>query len=264
MRTSEDNILELYKELHEAAAKGEKALLATVVSSKGSAPRKAGAKMLIRQDGSFIGTIGGGGVEEKVKARAADIISSGQPEIMHFDMSGSGREAEMVCGGQIDVFLEPLQSPETLYLFGAGHIAWATAEIGKKLGFRVVVIDPRPDYNNRERFPSADELIVEDFSSAFSKLSVAPDGFIVIYTTGHVFDEDCLEFALGTSARYIGMIGSKRKVLDVAERLRHKGVPSEKLKQVHAPIGIEIGAETPEEIAVSILAEIIRIKRTGK
>jgi xanthine dehydrogenase accessory factor len=131
------------------------------------------------------------------------------------------------------------------------------------LGFRVVVIDPRPEYNNSERFPNADSLIVEEWESAFSRLIEDEDSYVVIYTPGHVLDERCLHFAIGTEAKYIGMIGSKKKVKEVKERLVQKGVSQQQLNKVHAPMGIEIGAETPEEIAISILAEIIKFKRTG-
>ena len=257
-------MLEIYRELVEIISKGEAAVLATIIASQGSAPRKAGAKMLIKQDGTFIGTVGGGGVELKVQNKAAEVIASGLPEIMHFDLSGSGRDAAMVCGGQMDVFLEPILSKEMLYVFGAGHISQSMAAMAKKLGFQVVVIDPRPEYANTERFPQADSLMAEEYDSAFAKLNVDESSYIVIYTTGHVFDEDCLEFALGTKARFIGMIGSKKKVLDVRKRLLQKGIPAERLDQVHAPIGLEIGAETPDEIAISILAEIIQDKRKGR
>jgi xanthine dehydrogenase accessory factor len=167
----------------------------------------------------------------------------------------------MICGGQMDVFLEPIRGLETLYLFGAGHIAQSTAAIAKMLEFRIVVIDPRPEYNNRDRFANADTLIVEDYDSAFPKLSVDEGSYIVIYTTGHRLDEECLRFALSTEAKYIGMIGSKKKVIDIEERLLRKGVSRQQLDRVYAPIGLEIGAETPEEIALSILAEIVKVKR---
>ena len=255
-------MLEIYQELVSITSKGGRALLATVISSRGSAPRKAGAKMLIKGDGTFIGTVGGGGVEQQVRKKAAEVISSGEPQVVHFDLSGRGEEATMICGGQMDVFIEPILPSETLYLFGAGHIAQSTAAMGKMLGFGVVVIDPRPEYNNSERFPNADLLIVEEYESAFTKLSVNESGYVVIYTTGHVLDEQCLRFAVGTKAKYIGMIGSKKKVMEVKERLLQKGV-SQQLDKVYAPIGLEIGAETPEEIAISILAEIIKVKRNG-
>ena len=257
-------MLEIYQELVNVTSKGERAVLATIISSRGSAPREAGAKMLIKKDGSFIGSVGGGGVEHQIQKKAIEVMNSGESQIVHFDLSGRGREAAMICGGQMDVFLEPILSQETLYLFGAGHISQSTAAMAKMLGFRVVVIDPRPEYNNIDRFPDADSLIAEEYDSAFSKLNVDDDSYIIIYTPGHVLDEQCLEFAVSTKARYIGMIGSKKKVIDVRERLSQKGVPPQQLDRVHAPIGIGIGAETPEEIAISILAEIIKVKRTRR
>ena len=255
-------MLEIYRELVNITSKGERAVLATVISSRGSAPRKAGAKMLIKNDGTSIGTVGGGGVEKRVRERAIEVMNSGEPQVVHFDLSGKGEGTAMICGGQMDVFLEPILSPPTLYLFGAGHISQGTAAMGKMLGFRVVVIDPRPEYNNNDRFPDADALIVEEYESAFSKLSVDEDSYIVIYTTGHVLDEQCLDFAVGTKAKYLGMIGSKKKVKEVKERLLQKGISQQQLDRIYAPIGIGIGAETPEEIAISILAEIIKVKRT--
>jgi len=257
-------MLEIYRELVNVTSKGERAVLATVISSRGSAPREAGAKMLIKKDGTFIGSVGGGGVEHQIQKKAIEVMNSGESQIVHFDLSGRGREAAMICGGQMDVFLEPILSQETLYLFGAGHISQSTAAMAKMLGFRVVVIDPRPEYNNIDRFPDADSLIAEEYDSAFSKLNVDEDSYIVIYTPGHVLDEQCLEFAVTTKARYIGMIGSKKKVIDVKERLLQKGVSAQQLDKVSAPIGIEIGAETPEEIAISILAEIIKVKRNRR
>ncbi len=256
-------MLEIYQELVNLISKGERAVLATIISSQGSTPRKAGAKMLIKEDGTFVGTIGGGGTEHKIRDKVAEVMKSGEPQIVRFDLSGKEKDAAMICGGQMDVFLEPILPSEILYLFGAGHIAQSTAAMGNMLGFRVVVIDPRPEYNNSEWFPNADSLIVEEYESAFSRLSVDEGSYIVIYTTGHVLDEQCLHFAVGSKARYIGMIGSKKKVMEVKERLLQKGVSQQQLDRVYAPIGIEIGAETPEEIAISILVEIIKAKRIG-
>ncbi|MDP8213712.1 MAG: XdhC/CoxI family protein [Candidatus Euphemobacter frigidus] len=255
-------MLEIYKELVSVTSKGERAILATVISSSGSAPRKAGAKMLIKDDGAFIGTVGGGGVELQVREKAIEIMNSGESQLAHFDLSGRGEQAAMICGGQMDIFLDPILSPETLYLFGAGHISQSTAAIGKLLEFRVVVIDPRPEYNNAERFPDAESLMVEEYNNAFSRLSVDKNGYIVIYTPGHALDEQCLQLALGTKAKYIGMIGSKKKVKEIKERLSQKGVSRQKLNKVYAPIGLDIGAETPQEIALSILAEIIKVKKS--
>ncbi len=256
-------MLDIYQEITGLIARGERAVLATVISSRGSAPRKAGSKMLVKRDGSSIGSIGGGGIEEQMRQKAMEIMDSGAPQVVHFDLSGSGEEAAMICGGQVDVFIEPIVPPETLYLFGAGHISYGTAIIGKMLGFRVVVIDPRPEYTSAERLPGADRLLVEDYDDAFPKLDIDENSYIVIYTPGHVLDEQCLQSAVGTRARYIGMIGSKKKVKEIKDRLLKKGVAREKLDRVHAPIGLEIGAETPEEIAVSILAEIIKVRRAS-
>jgi xanthine dehydrogenase accessory factor len=257
----EVKMLDLYKEITRVVENGESAVLATIIHSSGSAPRKAGAKMLIKKDGTFIGTVGGGTGEEKVREKAKEVMESGLPLTMHFDLSGKGRDAAMICGGQMDVFLEPILSAERLYLFGAGHISQTTAAIGKMLGFKVTVIDPRAQYNNEERFPSADTRIVEEYDKAFQQLDIGYNGYIIIYTTGHVFDETCLEFAVGTRAKYIGMIGSKKKVKEVKDRLLQKGIPREKLDAVYAPIGVPIGAETPEEISVSILAEVVKVRR---
>ncbi len=253
-------MLDIYKELANLMQKGGRAVLATVISSEGSAPRNAGAKMLIKEDGSAIGTVGGGKLEQQVRQRAAEVMKSGETEIVHFDLSGKDING-MICGGQAEIFLEPILSPETLFLCGAGHISLATAVIGKMLGFRIVVIDPRPEYNNKERFPDADSLVVESYESAFKKLSITGDDYIIIYTPQHSRDEQCLQLACGTKARYIGMIGSKKKVKEIKEHLLKKGITKKKLDSVYAPIGLEIEAETPEEIAISILAEIIKVRR---
>lgn len=256
-------MLEIYQELANIAVKGERAVLATVVSSRGSVPRKAGTKMLIKGDGTLVGSIGGGNVEQAVQEKALAVMKSGEPQMVHFDLSGTGEEPWMICGGQMDVFLEPILPVETLYLFGAGHLSQSTAAVAKMVGLRVVVIDPRPEYNNNDRFPDAGSLVVEEYDNAFSELNVDEDSYIVIYTTGHVSDEQCLQFAVGTTAKYVGMIGSKKKVKEIKERLRQKGVSQQQLDEIHAPIGLEINAQTPEEIAVSILAEIIKVRRSG-
>ncbi len=255
-------MLEIYEQVVDLIAKGERAALATVVASHGSAPRKAGAKMLIKEDGTSIGSVGGGGVEHEVVQKAVETMNSGEPQLIHLDLSGRDEQAAMICGGQIDIFIEPILPAETLCLFGAGHIAKTTAAMGTMLGFKAMVVDPRPEYNNRDQFPDAESLIVEEYPNSFAKVNIDKNSYIVIFTAGHVTDEQCLHFALGTGAKYIGMIGSKKKVVEIKERLLKKGVPAERLNQIHAPIGLEIGAETPQEIALSILAEMIKVKRS--
>ena len=252
---------EIYREMVEIISRGESGVTATIVSSKGSSPRKEGAKMLIRANGSSMGTIGGGGIEKQVMEKASEVLKTGIPVTLHFDMSGSGREAAMVCGGQVDVFMEPFGSPETLYMFGAGHISQYTASIAKKLGFRTVIIDPRPEFNNVQYFPDADKLIVRDFKESFSELKITGKDYILIYTPGHLSDEVCLASAVRTGAKYIGMVGSKKKALDVKKRVVEDGASQKRVNEVHSPVGIDIGSETPAEIAISILAEIIQVKR---
>jgi xanthine dehydrogenase accessory factor len=253
-------MLEIYRELVNITANGGRAILATVVSSKGSAPRNAGAKMIIKEDGSSIGSVGGGRVEHQVQGKAIELMNSNESQLVHFDLSGK-EKGGMICGGQMDVFLEPIVSQETLYIFGAGHISQSTVTIATMLGFRVIVIDPRSEYNNIERFPDAGSLVVEPFEDSFSKLSVDKESYIVICTTGHKSDEPCVQFAVGTEAKYVGMMGSRKKVKEVKERLMQKGVSQQQLDRLHAPIGLAIGAETPQEIAMSIMSEIIKVRR---
>jgi xanthine dehydrogenase accessory factor len=256
-------MLDVYQEVVESIQSGRRAALATVILSDGSVPRLAGAKMLIREDGSSVGTVGGGGAEEQARKTAPAVIRSGQAQILRFDMGGKGHDAKMVCGGQMDIFIEPIAPAEGLYLFGAGHISQHTAALAKTLGFRVTVVDPREEYNSPERFPQADILLNKPYEEAFKELDITPNDYVIVVTPGHVLDELCLEYAIGTPARYVGMIGSRNKSKDVFERLMTRGVAPQRLERVYAPIGLPIGAETPEEIAVSIMAEIIRVKRLG-
>ncbi len=255
-------MLDVFQELTSVIARGETAMLVTVVATQGSVPRKAGAKMLVKQDGSTVGTVGGGSVEHAVTRKALEIMRSSEPQLLHFDLSGKEGGTGMICGGQIDAFFEPLATPETLYLCGAGHIAQATAAMGRMLGFRVVVIDQRAEYNNPERFPGADLLVTDEFATAIPKLNIDDKGYIIIYTYAHTQDEECLRLALNMRAKYIGMIGSKKKVKEIKERLLARGASESQLESVHSPIGLSINAETPEEIAVSILAEIIQVRRS--
>ena len=170
----------------------------------------------------------------------------------------------MICGGQVQVYVEPIIPKPTLYIFGGGHIALPLARLGKMLGFRVVVLDDREEYANPERFPEADKTIAGDFTKTLSQLSVDNFSYLVIVTRGHSFDQTVLAWAVQTNAHYIGMIGSKKKNRTIFDNLRSQKISDSELKRVHAPIGLDINAETPEEIAVSILAEIISVYRSGK
>ena len=255
--------LKIHREIVSLVTKGEAAVLAIVISSRGSASRKAGAKMLIRRDGTIIGSLGGDGVQQQIRDKAPAVLRHAEPEMVYFDPAGKEVTSKTVAEGQTAIFLEPILPPATLYLCGAGHISQSTAAIGKILGFQVVVIDQRPEFNNIERFPDADSIIIDDYALAIPKLNMGEEGHIIICTPGHILDEQCLYFAVATKAKYIGMIGSKKKVKQTKENLIQKGVSAEQLDKVHTPIGLEIGAETPAEIAISILAEIIKVRRAS-
>jgi len=258
-------MLDIFKDIVRLMHEGRPMALATVISANGSTPGEPGVKMLVRNDGTTVGSIGGGKIEFEVCERALEVISAGKPKLLHFDLTGTDADKDkMICGGIMDVFVEPILSPPTLYIFGGGHIALSLAKIGKIIGLRVVVIDERPEFANRDRFPEVDEIVFSDFVEVFPKLRVDKSSYVVIVTRSHLSDKAVLEWAVNTEAAYIGMIGSKRKVNTIFENLRSKGISEESLKNVHAPIGLDINAETPEEIAVSILAEIIKMRRTAK
>jgi xanthine dehydrogenase accessory factor len=254
-------MLEIYEEIIKLLNQGGEAALATVIAASASTPRKVGSRMLVRADGSILGTIGGGSVEFEVIKIASGVIQSGKPEKHQFILAPD-KELRMVCGGEMEIFIEPVRQAPTMYIFGAGHIALALSKIVKMLDFRVVVTDDRPAFANEERFPEAEMVLAEDFPSAFAKLKIDPNSYIVIVTHNHAHDQEALEWALKTQAKYIGMIGSKNKIKTVFDNLEAKGVERKALNKVHSPIGLEIHAETPEEIAISILAEIIKVKRS--
>jgi xanthine dehydrogenase accessory factor len=254
-------MLEIYREIIRIQEEGGVAALATVVCTEGSTPREVGAKMLIKSNGTTMGSIGGGIVEDEVNREAMEIMTQGKPKVLHFDLTGKG-PADMICGGIMDVFIEPVQCQPLLYLFGAGHISVPLVKIGKMLGFRVVVVDDRPDLANAERLPETDMLLCEDFKTALPKLEIGSSGYVVIATRTHQTDELVLDLILKTSAKYIGMLASRKKRESIFSHLLAKGIPQDLLDRVHSPIGLEIQAETPEEIAISILAEMIKVRRS--
>jgi len=252
---------DIYQEIVRIRDKGGEAALVTVISASGSTPREEGAKMLVRTDGSIVGTIGGGSVELQIINEAIGIISKGKPRLLRYRLK-EGEELGMICGGDVEVFVEPIVAEPTLYIFGGGHIAHALAKMAKLVGFKIVVIDDRPEFATPQRFPEVEQILAIDFAKAFSRLKIDRSGYIVIVTHGHSGDEAVLEGALGTKAKYIGMIGSRKKNKTVFSHLLSKGISQGLLDKVHAPIGLKINAQTPEEIAVSILAELIQVRRS--
>jgi xanthine dehydrogenase accessory factor len=254
-----DDIFEVIAGLRK---KGENAVLATVVTATGSTPREAGARMLVKADGQIVGTIGGGSLEHQAYREAMKMLGGSQPRLAHFELTNGDASREgMTCGGTMDVFLEPVTPLPSLYIFGGGHISFSLARLGKMVDFRIVVIDDRPDFASKERFPEADETIAEDLTAVMNRLEINNSSYIVIVTRGHQDDTRVLEWAVKTPAGYIGMIGSKRKVATAFAYLKTKGITDAQLARVHSPVGLPIGAETPEEIAVSIIAEIVQSRR---
>ncbi len=254
---------DIYQEIVRIKSEGEEAALVTIVTTTGSTPREEGAKMLVKADGSILGTIGGGNLEAQVIEEAIKVIGQGKPKRIHIGLTAKEVEEEgMLCGGELEVFIEPILTPPTLYIFGGGHISLPLAKMGKLLGFKIAVIDDRAEFANPDRFPEAEIILADHFTKSFPKLKIDKSSYIVIVTRNHQYDDIVLEWAVGTQAKYIGMIGSKTKNKAIFSHLLAKGISRELLDKVHAPIGLEIHAQTPEEIAVSILAEIVKGRRS--
>jgi xanthine dehydrogenase accessory factor len=254
------------KDVLEAALRAElsgaPAALVTVVSTEGSTPQKAGAKMLVYPDGRIVGTIGGGCVEAEMTWRARQAIESRKPVMASYELTADqAGEDGLVCGGRMQVFIEPVEGTPTLCLFGAGHVAQPLARLAKAAGFRVEVVDDRIKFANRERFPDADLLLVEEFSQAASRMTLGRNTYAVVVTRGHKGDSEALASVVGKGLRYVGLLGSKPKLVHLVSGLEERGVPLEALAEIRSPLGIEIGAVSPEEIAVSIMAEMIAIRR---
>lgn len=314
--------------------------IATIISRDGSSPRDVGAKMFIGEDGKIHDTIGGGGLEYKVQKQAMATMGHEQPQLIKIKMDGEEVASDgMICGGNVEVFLEPalekhrqlyqrlehlekngkkgvlitslrgefmktliemdmritgdptdasndsalfqnnignitpqitsktlvetIHPSPPLYIFGAGHVSQFIAPLATNVGFQVTVIDDRHQFASRERFPDAHKIIVEDFQEVFNKLRFTGEEYVVIVTRGHQNDRDVLEESLKRETKYLGMIGSRRKVKIILEHMKECGYPPEKVDNVYSPIGISINAETPQEIAVSIVGEIITVRRSG-
>src|SRR5438876_10159669 len=218
--------------------------------------------MLIRDDGSIVGTVGGGCVEAEVWQAAREVMESEKPRTLTFNLNQDPKyDTGLVCGGTLDIFIEPVLPPASLYIFGAGHVSVNLYKVARDAGFDLTVVDDREAYANRERFPEAKEVIAEDFEQAMARLIPSESSYIVITTRGHRDDMRVLRWAVQTPARYIGMIGSKRKTITIFKELQKEGLAPELFNRVYAPVGLDIGAITPEEIAVAITAELIAIRR---
>ena len=245
----------------EALRRGEAAALVTVVRSQGSTPQRAGAKMLVFADGRIVGTIGGGCYENEAIGKARLAITDGRPALLHFELNDDfAQENGLICGGRMDVHVDPLLPDPRLYIVGAGHVGHQLARIAADAGFRIHVIDDREKFANSERFPGA-EIVVEPIPDWLHRADIPAGAFVVVVTRGHQHDLDAMRALAARDLRYLGLIGSRAKVARIYTALLEEGMPGECLARVHAPIGFEIGAITPAEIAVSILAELIAVRR---
>lgn len=253
----------IYQALSEIEKKNESAALCTVVKSEGSTPRHVGSKMLVYPDGKFIGSIGGGDLEHRVLDEAWIAMGDGESRLITYHMSDPSRGDVGVCGGTVEVFVEPILPPATVLVIGTGHVGKAVAHLAKWLGFRVAVSDDRPEFCTPESVPGADAYYPVEMEKIPEQMKINKQTYIVITSRGSNVDQEGLPGLLESHAAYIGVIGSRRRWLTTVKGLKEKGVAEEKIARVHSPMGLELNAETPEEIAVSILAEILMVKDKG-
>jgi xanthine dehydrogenase accessory factor len=253
----------IYQALSDLEKNNSPAALCTGVKSEGSTPRHVGSKMLVYADGKFIGTVGGGELESRVIRAALDSLTNGSAQNLSYTMADPSRGDPGVCGGTVEVFVEPILSPAMVVVVGAGHVGKAVVHLAKWLGFRVAVSDDRAEFCNPDAVPGADAYYPVQMGELPEHLKINNRTYIVITSRGASVDVQGLPGLLESDPAYIGVIGSKRRWLTTVKGLKQKGVPEEKIASVHSPMGLELNAETPEEIAVSILAEVLMIRDRG-
>jgi xanthine dehydrogenase accessory factor len=254
---------DLFDEIAAVRAVGGEAALATVIGTQGSVPGRDAMKMLVLADGTARGTVGGGIMEEEVRRLGLEAIATESCRRASFELSSeAATDSELICGGTIEVFVEPLTVP-TCFVFGAGHLAHAVAAIAKVAGFRVVVADDRKSHASAARFADADQVLAKPFPKIFGELrpQLGRASYCVIVTRSHRLDEECAEFCLSSKARYVGMIGSSNKVRKCHAFLAERGVAKKDVARLRAPVGLDLGARTHGEIAIAIVAEMVRVRR---
>ncbi len=254
MRDCFENICHLIKA-------GEPVALAIVVKTKGSTPRRPGAKMVVLKDGKTIGTLGGGDLEKRVIDEAIAAINAGEPRITSFTLDIEKGKLDMMCGGELDVYIDPVLPKAKLFIFGAGHITRVLAPLMQMAGFQISVVDDSPELLQKEKFPEIEDLRLTDMEDFAKDLPPDPRAYIVILSRGFSKDEAILCQLIRKEFKYIGMIGSLRKIMTMKENLQKQGAAKEAFHKLQAPIGLNIGAETPEEIAISIAAEMIAAQK---
>ena len=252
---------EVFKALAEALDKGEEVALVTIVASTGSTPQRVGAKMLVYSDGRTVGTIGGGCYENEAFWKAREAIKDRRPVTVKYELNDDfAQETGLVCGGQMEVFIEPVEAAPEVFVFGAGHVGYFVATMAREVGFKVHVVDDREKFASTERFGEGIDVVVDEIPTWLSAHQLPSTAYAVIVTRGHRHDLDALRALASQNLRYVGLIGSKAKVKRIYDALREEGMAPDALRRVHAPIGLDIGAITPQEIAISILAELIAVK----
>ena len=255
--------MEIYQEVAALTSGGQSGVICTIVFSQGSTPRHIGSKMLVFGDGKFVGTVGGGEVESRVIREALEALKDGKPRLLRYNMVDPARGDPGVCGGQLEVFVEPIQPEPTIVVIGGGHVGKAVTHLARWLGFRVALSDDRPEYCTPEYDPDAQEFYPFPMKELPQHLPINSQTYLILTTRGAPVDIAGLPELLKTDPAYLGVIGSKRRWMVTRKALIEAGIPGEALDRIHSPLGIEINAETPEEIAVSILAQIIQQRNGG-
>ena len=251
----------LFESILNLQKKEQPAALVIITKTKGSTPRRPGAKMIVLKDGKTIGTMGGGDLEKRVIDEAIEAINAGEPRITSFTLDIEKGKLDMMCGGELDVYIDPILPKAKLFIFGAGHITRVLAPLMQMAGFQVSVVDDSPDLLQKEKFPEIENLKLTDMEQFSGDLPPDPNTYIIILSRGFSRDEAILCRLIQKDFRYIGMIGSMRKITAMKENLQKQGIPKEAFTKLHAPVGLDIGAETPQEIAISVAAEIIAAKK---
>ena len=253
----------IYQAILDARRDGRPAALATVVRARGSVPRHATSKMLVFADGQMTGTVGGGELESLTIQASQQAIRDGQPRLEHYSLAGPRDDAVGVCGGEVEVFIEPILPPPTVLVLGCGHVGVAVARLAKWLGFHIVVSDDREELCAPEHVPDADLYLPGEIAAVLSHTPIDSRTYVVAVTRGYPHDVAAVPILLESDAPYIGVIGSRRRWATAVKELKALGIDDEQLQRVRSPIGLHLGAETPEEIAVSIMAEIIMLRNRG-
>ncbi len=254
----------IYRALAELEERGQAGVVCTIMHSAGSVPRRAGSKMLVYPDGSFIGTVGGGEVESRVIQEAMEALKEGVNRVVNYKMVNPQAGDPGICGGQLEVFVEPILPRPTVVVIGGGHVGKAVSHLASWLGFRVVVTDDRPEWCTPEVHPDADEFIVAPMDELPEQMAITPQTYLILTTRGLTVDAPGLPNLIRSPAAYIGVIGSKRRWITTRKQiLADTDITEEELNRVHSPVGLELNAETPEEIALSIMAEVILARNGG-